>query len=57
MVRSDKQTAVKVNRGLAVALIDGIAAGAREMASGGVPFDVAHRVLLHPPLRRPTDWR
>jgi hypothetical protein len=45
-----------VNRGLAVALFEGILAGARVMSAEGVPLEVSARVLGNHK-RRSTDWQ
>lgn len=55
-VRADNVTATAVERGLAVALLSDIEAGARFMKSKGVPLAVALRVLLYPAQRRNGDW-
>lgn len=55
-VRANNATATAVERGLAVALLSDIRAGARFMNCTGVPFSVALRVLLHPSKRRTGDW-
>ncbi len=55
-VRADNVTATAVERGLAVALLSDIEAGARFMKGKGVPLNVALRVLLHPAQRRSDDW-
>ena len=55
--RSDAATAVLVNQGIAMAALEGSAKGAQFMAAKGVPFEVAHRVLVHPGRRRHYDWR
>lgn len=45
-----------VNRGLAVAMFEGILAGARVMSAEGVPLEVSARVLGNHK-RRSTDWQ
>ena len=55
-VRSDKHLAAAVERGLAMALLNGLPAGAFVMDVEGVPLSVAARVLLHPNRCRATDW-
>lgn len=55
-VRADNVTATAVERGLAVALLSDIEAGARFMKCKGVPLTVALRVLLYPAQRRNRDW-
>jgi len=45
-----------VNRGLAVALFEGISAGAKVMSAEGVPLEVSARVLGNHK-RRATDWQ
>lgn len=55
-LRLYRTTAIAVEKGLAAALLFGINAGARTMRDAGVPITVALRVLLHPELRRASDW-
>ncbi len=55
--RANKDIESVVNRGLAVALLSDLAAGATVMRDGGVPLHVVNRVLLIPQLRRSTDWK
>ena len=55
--RSDKEIEVTVNRGIAVALLEGIPAGAKYMNEEGVPLDVSTRVLAHQLKRRSSDWQ
>lgn len=55
--RPDKATELIVSRGIILAQLESVNAGASYMAEQDVPFDVAQRVLLQPHLRRPTDWR
>ena len=57
MNRNDIETAIKVNHGIAIAELEGAERGAAFMAANGVPFDVAHRVLMYPRMRRSYDWR
>lgn len=54
--RSNTEIESAVNRGLAVALFEGILAGARVMSSEGVPLEVSARVLGNHK-RRATDWQ
>ena len=54
--RSNNEIESAVNRGLAVALFEGILAGARVMSSEGVPLEVSARVLGNHK-RRATDWQ
>lgn len=56
-VRTNKHVEAAVERGLVVALLDGVSAGVVQMVNEGVPLNVAARVLLHPNQRRATDWR
>ncbi|WP_428827052.1 hypothetical protein ACLIKD_02610 [Azonexus sp. IMCC34842] len=55
-VRANKDLAAAVERGLAVALLNGLSAGALAMDVEGVPLNIATRVLLHPERCRATDW-
>lgn len=55
--RSSKELEDAVNRGLAVARFNGLAAAARLMHEAAVPLTVAKRVLLRPECRRGTDWQ
>lgn len=55
--RTNKDIEAAVNRGIMVALINGVAAGAVQMRKEGVPIDVSARVLMKPELRRASDWR
>ena len=55
-VRADKDLAAAVERGLAVALLNGLSAGALAMDVEGIPLSIATRVLLHPERCRATDW-
>jgi hypothetical protein len=55
--RSNKDVEAAVNRGIMVAMINGVAAGAVQMRKEGVPIDVSARVLMKPELRRASDWR
>lgn len=57
MNRDDIETAIKVNHGIAIAELEGARHGAAFMAANGVPFAVAHRVLMYPRMRRSYDWR
>ena len=57
MNRDNVETAVKVNHGIAIAELEGAFRGAAFMAANGVPFDIAHRVLMYPSQRRAYDWR
>jgi hypothetical protein len=54
--RSNTEIESAVNRGLAVALFEGILAGARVMSAEGVPLEVSARVLGNN-RRRATDWQ
>jgi hypothetical protein len=54
--RSNSEVASAVNRGLAVALFEGISAGAKIMSAQGVPLEVSARVLGNHK-RRATDWQ
>ena len=54
--RSNSEIESAVNRGLAVAMFEGILAGARVMSSEGVPLEVSARVLGNHK-RRATDWQ
>ncbi|MDP2883051.1 MAG: hypothetical protein Q8N89_15905 [Azonexus sp.] len=54
--RSNNVIASAVERGLAVALLSDVRAGARAMSGAGVPLSIALRVLLHPAQRRISDW-
>ena len=54
--RSNTDFESAVNRGLAVALFEGISAGARVMSAEGVPLEVSARVLGNHK-RRATDWQ
>lgn len=57
MNRNDIETAIKVSHGIAIAELEGAWQGAAFMAANSVPFDVAHRVLMYPHMRRSYDWR
>jgi hypothetical protein len=54
--RVNRLTAAAVERGLAVALLSDLRAGAQLMKGADVPLGVALRVLLHPAQRRTGDW-
>ncbi|MET3107321.1 hypothetical protein AAKU67_002196 [Oxalobacteraceae bacterium GrIS 2.11] len=54
--RSNTDVESAVNRGLAVALFEGISAGAKIMSAAGVPLEVSARVLGNSK-RRATDWQ
>ncbi len=54
--RTNTEIESAVNRGLAVALFEGILAGARVMSAEGVPLEVSARVLGNHK-RRATDWQ
>jgi hypothetical protein len=56
-IRLDKRLDLAVNKGLAAALLDGIAEGVRIMGRAGVPRNVISRVFLAPTRRRATDWK
>lgn len=56
-LRRNRDTEAAVNRGIMVALINGVAAGAAQMRREGVPIDVSARVLMKPELRRASDWK
>ncbi len=55
--RANKRIEAAVNRGLVVAMLDGVAAAAALMKEEGVPIDVSARVLINPEQRRVTDWK
>lgn len=55
--RGNKDIEAAVNRGLAIAMLKGVAAGAALMRDEGVPLDVTARVLINPELRRASDWK
>jgi hypothetical protein len=46
-----------VNRGLAIAMLKGVADAAAFMRDEGVPLDVSARVLINPEQRRASDWK
>jgi len=50
--RTDRMTAFHVDLAINLAGSHGVAAGAREMFRLGLPFELAHRVLLKPRRRR-----
>lgn len=54
--RTNKDLSAAVERGIAMALLTNLQAGAFVMDIEGVPLSVAARVLLHPENRRATDW-
>ena len=56
-VRDDKVIEAAVNRGIAIAILKGVAAGAELMRDAGVPLNVSARVLVKPEQRRASDWR
>jgi hypothetical protein len=56
-LRNNKDVEAAVNRGIMVAMISGVAAGAVQMRKEGVPIDVSARVLMKPEQRRASDWR
>lgn len=55
--RDNKDIEAAVNRGIAIAILDGVAAGAALMRDAGVPLTVSARVLMRPEQRRASDWR
>lgn len=55
--RENKNIEAAVNRGLAVAMLKGVAAGAALMREEGVPLTVSARVLINPEQRRASDWK
>ncbi|TDK68711.1 hypothetical protein [Sapientia aquatica] len=55
--RTNKEIAAAVNRGIAVARLEGIPAGAKIMFEAGVPMDVSTRVLVNQLKRRSSDWQ
>ena len=55
--RGNKSIEAAVNRGLAVAMLKGVAAGAALMRDDGVPLNVSARVLVNPEQRRASDWK
>jgi hypothetical protein len=55
--RANKRIEAAVNRGLVVAMLDGVAAAAALMKEEGVPIDVSARVLINPEQRRASDWK
>ena len=55
--RTNKDIAAAVNRGIAVALLEGVPAGAKIMFEAGVPMDVSTRVLVNQLKRRSSDWQ
>lgn len=54
---ANKEIEAAVDRGLAATALDDVSAGAEMMCKNGVPLEVSQRVLLHPALRRASDWR
>ncbi|PRC91199.1 hypothetical protein [Solimicrobium silvestre] len=54
--RADKDIEAAVNRGLAVALLEGVSAGAKVMYEEGVPVEISTRVLTNHK-RRSSDWQ
>lgn len=54
--RANKDLSAAVQRGIAMALLTNVQAGAFIMDVEGVPLSVAARVLLHPERCRATDW-
>lgn len=56
-LRLSWRTEAAVNRGLALALLEGVRAGIELMKKERVPLDVIYRVILSPSKRRDTDWR
>lgn len=54
--RLNNKVATVVEKGIAVALLSNLEAGAKLMKAGGVPLRTALRVLLHPAQRRSSDW-
>ncbi len=55
--RGNKSVEAAVNRGLADAMLKGVAAGAALMRDEGVPLNVSARVLINPEQRRASDWK
>ncbi|PRC91048.1 hypothetical protein [Solimicrobium silvestre] len=55
--RSDMETELAVNRGLAVALLDGVREGVKIMQDEGVPIEICSRVLKNKANRRASDWK
>lgn len=55
--RLDSKLSITVNKGLAAMYLNGLSAGIKIMRAGGVPADIADRVLLKPHCRRETDWK
>jgi hypothetical protein len=55
--RANKRIEAAVNRGLVVAMLDGVAAAAALMKEEGVPVAVSARVLVNPEQRRASDWK
>jgi hypothetical protein len=54
--RANNDLSAAVQRGIAMALLTNLQAGAFIMDVEGVPLSVAARVLLHPERCRATDW-
>ena len=55
--RTDTKLDAVVNKGLAAMLLENFSAGIKIMTEGGVPPEVAARVVLEPQNRRVTDWK
>ena len=54
--RLNNKAATTVEKGIAVALLSNLEAGAKIMKAGGIRVEIALRVLLHPSQRRENDW-
>ncbi|PRC92089.1 hypothetical protein [Solimicrobium silvestre] len=54
--RSDTEVEIAVNRGLAVALLEGPLEGLKIMQAAGVPNEICARVLNSTTRRRASDW-
>jgi hypothetical protein len=56
-LRVNHEMEAVVRHGVLIASLVDFRSGADHMRVRGVPMHVAMRVLLHPELRRATDWK
>ena len=55
--RLDINTALSVNRGIAIASLENLPSALAMMHAGGVPADICLRVLTDKSRRRASDWK
>ncbi len=55
--RSHPDVELAVNRGIAVAVLEGVPKALKMMDDAGIPKNISHRVLNSKTRRRASDWK